>query len=395
MGTCIRAEVDRSSEQFCRATALRLLDETRNVRIGPIAPQSAPYGNLAFGAAGLAYGYCRAGYAFANRTLFYQADRLLRDLIRWRARRSLFHSARRGLTEANAPHQSVSFGMSGIHFARALTRHALGDEAGAKDAIERFMRSARRAQPGVLELYGGAAGHLSAASVLFTQTGARDQRAALTEFAEELWTRLIRMAGSPGRARSPWPAIGQNEGLAHGRGGLLLTLLHAADAFELMLPDWFWPSLGRWLEPWRRMLAGSRPTAPVPYSRASVCTGTGGVAIVCAKAYACAKERRYLELARRAGADALALRTRGAQICCQSAGVAYALAALARVDRDGPDGPDASWESAAARLAREALESPVSRDWPLNLMRGGKGGLLCIAVDFMRRGPRTFPLFGW
>jgi serine/threonine-protein kinase len=358
-----------------RLSRLRRVSYTRLVR-----EQEPPFANLAYGAAGLAYALLRAALTLEDDRALRQAARLLDDALAASRRRSAFLPAR--VPPEHCPRTSIFFGLPGMHFVRALVAHAAGDRRGASRSVAAFIAGARRGLDGPLELYGGLAGVLSAATVLSEVEPALPELAALGRTVRD---RLLAAAG-PGE---PWDGLPANM-IAHGRAGVAAALLQWAAREGSAVP-------GRLLDALqglrRRTLAIlARSSIPEPrgaYVRGSFCSGAAGYALVFVMAHRHTGDERFRTAAVRFGTVARSSSVLGPSACCESAGACYALAALARAD------PAGRWRRRAEQLAARSLAAPHWRRWRYNLMRGGEGGLLCLAADFAQDAPPRFPPFGF
>src|SRR5262249_8321758 len=150
-----------------------------------------------------------------------------------------------------------------------------------------FVRTARAARGGALELHSGSAGHLTAARVMRARFDDPRLRAAADELADDLDAR------ARPRARRPWRAIDATN-LAHGWPGVL----HALGAGRAPAP-WLVDALARLARTARA------DTVPAPF-RGTWCTGAAGLAMLWCRAFAATDDERFRRAARAAARTALA-----------------------------------------------------------------------------------------
>ena len=304
--------------------------------------QRPPFGNLGYGAAGVAYALAQAGDALGE-------PRWRRLAARWIA--PAVAASRRAETLASPdarrppPRASLFFGLAGLHFADA--RVATSPERRAR-AVRRFQAAAL--DPDDNDLYLGAAGVRIAA----TRLGLRGQE----------------LVAPRAPARLAW---GDPRGwLAHGNAGTLLAMVTAGRA-----PD---AGLAALADEYLALLR--RSTGPAPF-RGSICKGSAGMALLYAAAWERLRRPLYLEVARAAAEDVETSRADGASLCCGAGGGAYALLALARTD-------GRSWRERAMRRARAAvtMSDPGLR---YGGILGGQAGLFCLAADLIGSAKDGFP----
>lgn len=359
------------------AFARLYLEQARAMTYAQLAErQEPPVGSLALGAAGLAYFFWRAARRCRN-------DALLEDAARW------LHAVARApgdpfLIPELGPRvirDSVYFGPDGLLFAQILVAHARGERA---DAAARLFRARCCALAGApSELLFGAAGYLASAQHLWEETGDTRFRAAAEDVAAALLRRQARWSRLPAR------------GLAHGRAGVLRTLLrwsrNAAGRARGGCDDTvrvLSAPLARLAEEGAGRLRRARatPAAEAALSR-TWCDGAAGMALLWAEAYAHEHDPRYAALARACGRELLrGIRGTGADLCCGHAGRGYALLAVADIDGR------ASWREAAQQAAVRAMRG--GGPWPNGILKGYPGAAL-LAWDVHRRGDAAaFPLIG-
>jgi hypothetical protein len=361
LGALTRAYLQQSSAMSYEALRVR---------------QDPPWANIAFGAGGIAYARLRT--AGSVRELD-EAERWLTAAARSARRRGAFLGSKANVDIGC----SVLYGATGLHHLAVLLAHARGDARRFDHAVVRMVAHARRRRRGSAELVCGVAGQLSAARILYRQTG--DER--LRALADDLAHGLLERAHARGHGWLRLP----NLALAHGRAGIFHALLAWSIAVGYELPPWLFGALSELAgDIEARSTMGVLGSAEPSILHGSWCNGAAGLVLLWAKAYECTGDIAHLRQARAAaqftwtcGDEA------GGDLCCGHGGRAYAFLAMDRV------APGAGWfERACEAAARAARALTLSNGmWPNGLSKGYPG-LVCLANDLLRR-PRAragFPL---
>jgi hypothetical protein len=299
---------------------------------------------LGYGRGGIAYALLRAGTLREDRSLLLAARDWAHAGLRTARRFRL-----RGWPKA-----SYSRGLSGLHATCALIARALDDDATCAAEIERFLAASRSAR-GSLDLFQGAAGRLAGAAILRRLSPSDELRAHGDTVAARLASALARRTGDL-----------SSRGLAHGWEGVAFGIL-----------AWGAPSS----DAVRRALHAFRPDAPA----ADWAHGLAGLAMLHARAYEVLGDPQLLAWARAAGERAHATAPQGWSMLNGTAGIAYALLAVARVDPAGP------WRERARDLAARAIANvDVPARNPYGLW-SGLSGLFCLALDLAHETTAGFP----
>jgi len=310
--------------------------------------QLPPFATLAEGGAGTAYALWRLGER--------------RRATAWS--RAALSDRRRDAYDASVPpsfrRTSIMVGRVGVRWIEALLA--------GRDRIDAFARSVM-AETGRLEFACGAAGHLVGLSRLRRHTPSRTLEDATVALERRLGRAVMRRA---------WRAQDAT-GFAHGWPGVLYALLDSHAARDAPVPSWLNDALHRLAPLWKASLVSDAFAA-------SWCRGAAGATLLWTKAFEGTGDAMFREVARRAGATALANSGGSLSLCCGDAGVAYAALALARIDstRD--------WRRLGKALAARTVRrtATVAMHRPCGLFQG-HAGLLCLVLDCLDE-PRGFPL---
>jgi eukaryotic-like serine/threonine-protein kinase len=327
--------------------------------------QDPPFASLTFGAGGIAYALLRAGQARGDRDLLLQAER-------W-ARTALGHLDEHPLQIPSgvAAGASLAYGRDGIRLVQAFIAHALGDARLTRARIGAFVRSVRATRRRPAELLFGSAGQLAGALGLLEATGDARLRALVDEHAKVL-----------SRQAPVMPDLA----FAHGRAGILHSLLRWRKVTGGALPEWFagaLEDLAREQPAWQR--ARKRAQFSNILGR-TWCNGAAGLTLLWTAAFEETGTKKYLALARSTLRTSLGVTGPATgDLCCGLAGRAYAALAVARVL------PRAGLRARAQELALAAVRQ-MRGSWPNGLLKGYPG-VVCLAVDLLHeQRPRGFPL---
>jgi serine/threonine-protein kinase len=261
--------------------------------------------------------------------------------------------------------QSLYYGPAGVGFVRILVARARDDAATYTRELAGYLAYCRsRTLAHADELLLGAAGLLNGARILHRHT--REPRLATA--ASALAARLLDRISCPADG---WLSL-TSWGFGHGTAGIFHSLLSWSRAFDGALPVEFSAGLARFAEAARRDELNVRAGLA-----RSWCNGSAGNVLLWTAAFECTQNEGYLELAER---DALALLRQspnvGADLCCGSAGRAYALLAMDRVQ------PNRGWHERALELGERAARAirAAPGKWPHGLYKGYPG-LVCLSYD--------------
>jgi hypothetical protein len=308
-----------------------------------------------YGRGGIAYTLLKAGLLRGTPALVEAAERWavagLRSGHRFRMR--------------GWPKASFSRGMTGLHGIHALAAHAAGHDTACRDAIDHFVRSARRGR-GTVELFQGMAGRLAGAAAVMRRIPDPRVRA----LGDELGARIV-SALDEGRVAL------RLRGVAHGNPGVVLGLL-AWQGVARSLPE----------DALRRAVIALHPydvSALVGRRKVDWAHGHAGMAHLFARAYVLLGDRRFLRWARASAEQARTMHNLGYSLLSGSAGIAYSLLAVAAADPEGP------WRDAAWTLAAEVLWHLEPPDESPYGIWAGLGGMCCLALDLVHGTEGWFP----
>jgi hypothetical protein len=308
-----------------------------------------------YGRGGIAYTLLRAGILRGDRTLVLSAQRWAIAGLR---------SGRRSRTR-DWPRTAYSRGLTGLHAIGALAAHAVGDAAGCRREVQRFVATARRGR-GSVELFQGMAGRLAGAAIVMRAIPDPSVRALGDELAAKVLGALER------RAVELKP-----QGMAHGWEGVVLGAL-AWQAVARSLPEDALRRAVRAMHPYDVSWMNER-------WRAEWAHGHAGMALLFARAYALLGDPEFLIWAREAAEQARTLPPRGTLLLDGPAGIAYCMLAVAAVDPGGP-WREAAWMAAAHSFSRVVLpEQAAFGVW------SGLGGVCCLALDLVHETEAGFP----
>ena len=271
---------------------------------------------------------------------------------------------------------SLYYGDLGVVFVRALVAHSRGDAKTYEQQVEIFCARCVDLGGCVDEVLLGAAGLLNGARILYCHTG--DERASNRACA--LSDHLVHRAGGP----LGW-ILQPNSGFGHGAAGILHALLSWArcsvGARSSSIVDLL-AAYGAGIAPHERR----RLAEPM---RSGWCNGAAGEVLLWARAYELTRRASDLARARDEAERVVACRdVRNPDLCCGTAGRAYALLAMERVDSGN------GWLARAQSVAPVAMlaRSRMGR-WPLGLFKG-LPGIASMALDLTSQPEqrRGFPL---
>jgi class II lanthipeptide synthase len=355
--------------EFLKDTVRRYLSAVRSSSFAQLeATQEPPHASLAMGGAGIAYALWKASRQLNDEGLLALAERWILDSLAAVGKADAFAAPDFDLNGALTSGGSVLYGMAGLHYVRALIAGAMRDITAKEQAISEFKTLIRAARPVSLDLMSGAPGQLLTIAHLKTELGCQ----LLDETAQQLYERVL---ATP---RRPISYLG----MAHGLGGLYLSLLKWAELSNVKLPPWFWPDIDRLAAKgeWSGQSVHwpiERGTATKSYMN-SWCNGAPGLMLLWISAYQATGNERFLKLARGSGHAILSEPQSSSHLCCGTAGQAYSLLALSCLEAD--------WKDSAIRLATKSMKEGRFEIWNHSLLKG-QAGLLCLALDLLTSRP--------
>ncbi len=328
----------------------------------------APTASINFGAAGAAMGLLRVAEVRSDPALLALAEvwksRAAGDI----GRETAYYNAEmpRSILGDVSPYHTES----GIHAVAALIAYARGDLQAHENAIARFIAASSR-DCEEIDLTLGKSATLIGCSLLAEISPNAD---ALQHFGNATLDAIWRdIDQRPPIAQS---SAGAFTGIAHGWSGYLYAALRWCAASGAAMPA----SMPRRLDEladirvrrgrgayWRRQIDGN-PHDLIP----GWCNGSAGFVFLWTAAYDAFGDERFLRLAEAAATHAAEEPLYTADLCCGSAGRAYALLNLYR--HTGAR----EWLSRARRLANHAAAYTGEQQGPNSLWKGELGVAVLI-----------------
>jgi len=349
----------------------------------------APKASVNMGLAGEAYAVLRLALNHSSPDLLALADLLAERANALRSDPTAFWNDEREITEAVCTRQSVLHAGPGICVVRALIASARGDVYVTGSAIAQFIEECRGAS--AWDFSFGRAGILVASANLLCAARCQPlvSTSALMDFAGTIESQLLEELGRRYQAEG----IHGNLGAAHGWAGYLYAILTWHSAISTPTPnqliEWLDALAARGQAQGRGMRWPRRLDSHTPDYLSSWCNGSAGFVHLWLKAHQCTRDERYLAFARNATWTTWDLTHPAADLCCGSAGRAYALLAFARVTEDH------EWLERAISLADDAVsrvdQNPIST---VGLIKGPPG-VWMLASDLAHEQPfAAMPFFG-
>ncbi|MEO8033235.1 MAG: lanthionine synthetase LanC family protein [Acidobacteriota bacterium] len=347
----------------------------------------APTASINFGAAGAAVGLLRVAEVRGDPALL-----ALGEVWKARAYRQIgneegWYNAAIDLEPAMLGEVTPYHTESGAHAAAALIAHGRGDVLAHRLALERFMAAASRPCPN-LDLTLGKSATLIGAAILNEISSDLPEAAGLMQLGkttlDAVWQELDQR---PPLADNPPQTY---LGIAHGWSGFLYAALRWCAASGTPLPQ----SLPRRLEEfaasgtkrgratyWRRQLG-----SPTQDTMPGWCNGSAGHVFLWTAAWDAYREDRYLQLAEEVALHTAEEPLYTADLCCGSAGRAYALLNLYKHTGN------LEWLSGARRMANHAasFQGEWQRD---NALWKGQLGVAVLIADLESPENARMPFF--
>lgn len=354
-----------------------------------------PASSVDAGASGVAFALYRIACVRDDPTLLALADLWNEKALRMLHQRNACHDDRADPTESVIGRSSLYHSPVGTHLVSASISHALGDTA-ARNAAVRALVLSSRGSGARIDVAFGKSGILIASAMLL---GMLEPRERASSMVAALGRRTHRALASRIAAL---PSIAENRrfvnlGVLHGWAGVLYAIMRWCSVSDTALPAWLprrlkeLAAIGhpvgkgmRW--PWR-----DRPD-DAPMSMPGWCNGSAGFVHLWILAHATFGDARQLELAERAGWSAWQGRGPAWDLCCGSAGGAYALLNLHRHTGDRV------WLGRAHQLAAQAVSDArrAEREGGLSHSNGlirGLSGVAVLAEELSRVEDARMPMF--
>lgn len=334
----------------------------------------APTASINFGSAGAAVGVLRIAEVRSDPALLALAEIWKSRAVRDIGSPGAFYNEAIDLKHDMLGDITPYHTESGIHAAAALIAHARGDLQAHGAALQAFIAASSR-DCAELDLTLGRSATLVAGAILLDVSGALPEAAALTALGnatlEAIWRELEQR---PPIAEGPAEAF---TGIAHGWSGYAYAALRWCAASGAPVPA----SLPRRLDElealrirrgrasyWRRQVAGHAHDVLSGW-----CNGSAGFVFLWTAAYDAFVDERFLRLAEEAATHAAEEPLHTADLCCGSAGRAYAMLNLYRHTGG------ANWLSRARHMANHAAEYTGEQQRTNSLWKGELGIAVLIA----------------
>ena len=352
-----------------------------------------PSASVNFGSAGLAVAMLRIAQQREDGSLLAVADiwshASLRDIQSSGA--AAFTAPDLEMSPELVGHVSLYHSSPGVLCVAALVADAQADEARRKQALEQFAAAAA-AEETRAELVFGLAGPLLGCGLLLDAVGSTpgDEESVLRPLGNDLSTRLLDQLGR-------MPIIGDatdsgSLGVAHGYAGIFYSLLQWAKVSKAAVPGDLQPRLEQLAglaQPVGRGLAWPVAThrRTLDAMRATWCNGAAGHLHLWLLAYELLDDPHYLKLAEGAAWTSYEAQSTGGDLCCGSAGRAYALLRFFRHTGDQ------IWLDRAHELAEHAAKVIRKRQLRRNSLYRGEVGVCLLAADLNDPSQARMPLF--
>lgn len=347
----------------------------------------APIASINYGSAGAAVGLLRIAEARSDAAVLALADIWRSRAVRDIHSPSAYYNETMDLKAATLGEVTPYHTESGVHAATALVAYARGDTMAQKIAIERYLRACAR-DCANLDLTLGRSATLLGATLLYDVSRDLPEGGQLLRFGNDTLASIWRNLDEH-------PPIAHDApdtylGIAHGWSGFLYAALRWCAASCAPLP----PTIPRRLDElialgvrrgratyWRRQ-AGGHPHDVTP----GWCNGTAGHVFLFTAALDAFGDDRFLRLACEAAIHASEEPLHNADLCCGSAGRAYAMLNLYKHTGD------TEWLSRARLLANHAAayDGEVARS---NSLWKGEMGVAALISDLQSAENARMPFF--
>jgi len=374
LANALRAAQSDADEELPRA----FVDE----EIAALAYDIAPKASINYGAAGAAFGLLRIATIRSDPKLLARADV-------WRSRAALHLGSDDGWYDDGTDLPKALIGpispyhtAAGLHATAAFLAYARGDRVSRRNAIQSFIE-ASQAPCDNLDLTLGRCGTLLAAALLFEiDDGLRELGDAI---ARDVWQQLD--------ARPPLREQPRDTylGIAHGWSGYLYAMLRWSLATRSAVPETLIARLhelaalrvprGRGAY-WPRQLGGGLHDMMPGW-----CNGAAGHVFLWTTAADALRDPSWLELAEQAAWNAWEEPLRIADLCCGSAGRAYALLNFYRHTGQR------EWLGRARQLAIHAAGAARETAQRPHALWKGELGIAVLLADLESPEQAAMPLF--
>lgn len=343
-----------------------------------------PYRSLNIGATGIAYTFWKAACVLEDPHWLHHARFWIDHILD-----SPEDDREVGVSESEGHiirlmvKDSLHHGNRGIQLVKILISYSQADDYHLNHFITRFEAPPFEEQE-IQDLLQGTPGRLIGFAIMYDEMGYQYIKENGHKTAEDLLNTADFSSSKPLWANNRYL------GMAHGRGGILYSLLFWSRVSGYKLPGRIVNELKRHAEFGIEQKYGLR--WPIKDNNResfmdSWCHGTPGQLHLWSLAYQLYEDAFFLQTARRAG-EFLIHRSeyqRG-HVCCGAGGVSYALLALNKIDPGGP------WLKHAVRYAEMAERTKLIPGFRLGLYTG-LAGIVCLMLDMMNPAEARQPAF--
>ncbi len=351
----------------------------------------APSASINLGAAGLAYAMLRIAQQREDASLLAVADVwsqvALRDMES--SASTAFTAPDLEMNPELVGKVSLYHSNPGVICVAALVADAQADEVRRKRAITQFVTAANNDESRA-ELVFGLSGLLLGCSFLLDAVPSisEDEQTLIRSLGNDLQNKLLeqRHMKNVGESRTL--------GVAHGCAGVFYSLLQWAQVSKVDISNQlcaYLEELAAYAQPVGRGLAWPVSTrVQMNWSRgmrATWCNGAAGHLQLWLLAYEVLNDPIYLSLARSAAWTTYEAQSNAADLCCGSAGRAYALLRLFR------QSSDRIWLHRAHELADHATHAIHTRQLRKNSLYRGELGVCLLTAELCSPDRARMPLF--
>lgn len=371
-----------SPAQLLVSTALRLSRRDGLIDRGLPIP---PLVSVNYGAAGIAYFFCRMAQMRERPGDLQTAMRWLDAAHRELGNPGAYVNPDIGLIAKRVGVVSPYHSVTGVHCVQALVANAMGDMTAAQTAISAFVAASQRACTSY-DLTVGRSSTLVAAALLVealrdTQIAQRSGLIRLgTETLGGIWKRVESQDLHNLQIRY-W-------GVAHGWAGILFATLRWCEATGSAVPSGALDRLSELAAAAVRQPHGARWMGPNdPSMPASWCHGSTGYVHLWLSAADILAEDQFSRCGLDAAMHSWSSKSVNATLCCGQAGQAYAM--LRAYQHTG----ETAWLRRARDLAQNAIGAVGTSSCFTNSLYKGDVGIALLACDLMRPELASMPLF--
>lgn len=350
--------------------------------------------SVTMGLAGRAYGLYRVAVAGGDSQLLELADQLGERANIERNDAGAFFVAEEGMNEELITPLSVLYAEPGLSAVRAFIAHARGDAYSLNAMMKEFVRVTQGIDAGKLDFAFGMPGVLSVCGNLLRVAACHTyvDPTCIRELGSKVETAMLATIAEQWSLQTASPELTGFFGAAHGWAGHLYALLKWADVRgEKPAPEVesLLDALAQYAQPFGRGLRWPRKLpSDTPEYVASWCNGAAGFVHLWCAAHQALGKHMYHTLAEAAAWSTWDASEPGLDLCCGSAGRAYALLAYSEMSGDE------QWRKRAATLARLSVRQSQSAQFMREIgLYKGPIGLLALCAE-LRSGHASMPFFG-